>query len=209
MREENSSDSIETLSSRFSRDRFKPTEIPAKKKSFMVLPFGSSSMKNLLRFDGFFCFRPYDELVFERADSAAAASTTDSIQTLILTNVGDKILTFKIKTTSPEKFRVKPGCSQLQPGASATVSVYLLKGRSTSFLFSFSLLHRRNVQPIVRRLVWSTKRNFSLFGPWSDKNSNNNNWSNSGKRCRVLYSMNIGEIRRKMSRAKTSHFLSF
>ena len=42
--------------------------------------------------------------------------------------MGDKILTFKIKTTSPDKFRVKPGCSLLHPGASATISVYLLKG---------------------------------------------------------------------------------
>ena len=77
------------------------------------------------------CSRPYDELIFERADPPASAST-DSIQTLILTNTGDKILTFKIKTTSPEKFRVKPGCSLLHPGASATVSVYLLKGKSVS-----------------------------------------------------------------------------
>jgi hypothetical protein len=72
-------------------------------------------------------FRPHDEIVFERPDSSSSG-TNDCIQTLILTNVGDKILTFKIKTTSPDKFRVKPGCSLLHPGASATVSVYLLKG---------------------------------------------------------------------------------
>ena len=48
--------------------------------------------------------------------------------------MGSKILTFKIKTTSPDKFRVKPGCSLLHPGASATLSVYLLK---SSFLLSF------------------------------------------------------------------------
>jgi hypothetical protein len=72
-------------------------------------------------------FRPYDEMIFERTDSPPHG-TTDCIQTLTLTNVGDKILTFKIKTTSPDKFRVKPGCSLLHPGESATISVYLLKG---------------------------------------------------------------------------------
>lgn len=71
--------------------------------------------------------RPHDELIFERPDSPTQA-TTDCIQTLTLTNAGSKILTFKIKTTSPDKFRVKPGCSLLHPGASATISVYLLKG---------------------------------------------------------------------------------
>ncbi len=72
-------------------------------------------------------FRPHDEMIFERSDSFPYGNA-DCIQTLTLTNMGDKILTFKIKTTSPDKFRVKPGCSLLHPGASATVSVYLLKG---------------------------------------------------------------------------------
>ncbi|CAF4050655.1 unnamed protein product [Rotaria sp. Silwood2] len=74
--------------------------------------------------------RPYDEMIFERADSSSHG-TTDCVQTLQLTNVGDKILTFKIKTTSPDKFRVKPGCSLLHPGATTTISVYLLKAYCT------------------------------------------------------------------------------
>ncbi|CAF4688149.1 unnamed protein product [Rotaria sp. Silwood1] len=74
--------------------------------------------------------RPHDEMIFERTDSSSHG-TTDCIQTLQLTNVGDKILTFKIKTTSPDKFRVKPGCSLLHPGATATISVYLLKAYCT------------------------------------------------------------------------------
>lgn len=74
-----------------------------------------------------FLRRPHDELIFERGDSSSS-TVNDCIQTLVLTNTGSKILTFKIKTTSPDKFRVKPGCSLLHPGASATISVYLLKG---------------------------------------------------------------------------------
>ncbi|CAF1295579.1 unnamed protein product [Adineta steineri] len=75
--------------------------------------------------------RPYDEMFFERLD-APPHGTNDCIQTLILTNMGDKILTFKIKTTSPDKFRVKPGCSLLYPGETATITVYLLKAFCTS-----------------------------------------------------------------------------
>lgn len=70
--------------------------------------------------------RPYDELTFERTDGT---SNSNAVQTLTLTNVGDKLLTFKIKTTSPEKFRVKPGCSLLHSGASINISVSLLKGK--------------------------------------------------------------------------------
>jgi hypothetical protein len=66
-------------------------------------------------------------MIFERLDTPPHG-TADCIQTLTLTNVGDKILTFKIKTTSPDKFRVKPGCSLLHPGETATITVYLLKG---------------------------------------------------------------------------------
>ncbi len=79
-------------------------------------------------------------MIFERSDSSSN-HTTDCIQTLTLTNVGGKILTFKIKTTSPDKFRVKPGCSLLHPGASATISVYLLKSTlfiNNTFEYSFS-----------------------------------------------------------------------
>ena len=73
-------------------------------------------------------------MIFERSDSFPHGNA-DCIQTLTLTNMGDKILTFKIKTTSPDKFRVKPGCSLLHPGASATVSVYLLKGYFNNLYF--------------------------------------------------------------------------
>jgi len=81
-------------------------------------------------------------MIFERSDSSSH-TPTDSVQTINLLNTSDKILTFKIKTTSPDKFRVKPGCSLLHPGASATVSVYLLKSiyLLTSILFFISFLN--------------------------------------------------------------------
>ncbi|CAF0777273.1 unnamed protein product [Adineta ricciae] len=74
--------------------------------------------------------RPHDELIFERIDPPPHG-TADCIQTIMLTNTGDKLLTFKIKTTSPDKFRVKPGCSLLHPGETATINVYLLKAYCT------------------------------------------------------------------------------
>lgn len=45
--------------------------------------------------------------------------------TVTLTNNGDKIISYKIKTTSPEKFRVRPSTGILVPAASVTISVVL------------------------------------------------------------------------------------
>lgn len=47
---------------------------------------------------------------------------------MTLTNVSDQPLTYKIKTTSPEKFRVRPSCGILNPNAVASVNVLLQAG---------------------------------------------------------------------------------
>lgn len=99
-------------------------------------------------------------MIFERSDSPSSG-TNDCIQTITLRNMSDKLLTFKIKTTSPDKFRVKPGCSLLHPGASATVSVYLLKGYfpNKNFFFSSKKFHLF-IQLIVLQQIILIKKNF-------------------------------------------------
>ncbi|CAM4800151.1 unnamed protein product [Rotaria magnacalcarata] len=113
--------------------------------------------------------RPYNEMIFDRLDPSSNG-TADCIQTLSLTNVGDRILTFKIKTTSPDKFRVKPGCSILHPGASATISVYLLKAYCTptsdinkeKFLIIWTLIgHDLKQAQLVE--FWKTVPNSVLY----------------------------------------------
>lgn len=41
-----------------------------------------------------------------------------------------------MKTTSPEKFRVRPSTGILKPGASITISVVLQQGHQTTLLLS-------------------------------------------------------------------------
>ncbi|KAF6200836.1 hypothetical protein GE061_005283, partial [Apolygus lucorum] len=45
---------------------------------------------------------------------------------LTITNTSDGPITFKVKTTSPEKFRVRPYCGALGTGASVNINVLLL-----------------------------------------------------------------------------------
>ncbi|XP_014290468.1 motile sperm domain-containing protein 2 isoform X2 [Halyomorpha halys] len=52
----------------------------------------------------------------------------DLAGTLTITNATESTLIYKVKTTSPEKFRVRPSCGLLSPSASATINVVLLTG---------------------------------------------------------------------------------
>lgn len=52
----------------------------------------------------------------------------DTNATLRLKNDETVPLSFKIKTTAPEKFRVRPSAGQLNPGSSTSISVQLLPG---------------------------------------------------------------------------------
>ncbi|XP_039287227.1 motile sperm domain-containing protein 2 isoform X2 [Nilaparvata lugens] len=51
-----------------------------------------------------------------------------------ITNIADSITTFKMKTTSPEKFRVRPSYGVLAPNASQVVNVSLQPGYSAQGL---------------------------------------------------------------------------
>ncbi|CAH1395114.1 unnamed protein product [Nezara viridula] len=50
------------------------------------------------------------------------------IGTLSITNSSDATLIYKVKTTSPEKFRVRPSCGLLSPLSSASINIVLLTG---------------------------------------------------------------------------------
>ncbi|KAF4522258.1 hypothetical protein B566_EDAN011954 [Ephemera danica] len=53
---------------------------------------------------------------------------------LTLTNISNRNVSFKIKTTSPEKFRVRPSTGILAPQATSTINVLLQPGYQTSAL---------------------------------------------------------------------------
>ncbi|XP_069671502.1 motile sperm domain-containing protein 2-like [Periplaneta americana] len=61
---------------------------------------------------------PPDVIYFSNKDDELTGSVT-------LTNNGEKIISYKIKTTSPEKFRVRPSTGTLVPSGSVTISVVL------------------------------------------------------------------------------------
>uniref|UniRef100_A0A6M2DWX2 Putative vesicle-associated membrane protein-associated protein b/c n=1 Tax=Xenopsylla cheopis TaxID=163159 RepID=A0A6M2DWX2_XENCH len=52
----------------------------------------------------------------------------EMIGTITVTNKDPGSITYKVKTTSPEKFRVRPSTGPLTPGASVTISVTLQPG---------------------------------------------------------------------------------
>jgi len=51
---------------------------------------------------------------------------------LQIQNVSSKPVGYKIKTTSPEKYRVRPSTGQLGPGTTASVEIHCSGGQSTS-----------------------------------------------------------------------------
>ncbi len=60
------------------------------------------------------------------------SKATDVTRHIKLTNSGQGILAYKIKITSPDKFRVKPGTGILEPGASVQITINFLKEFHTS-----------------------------------------------------------------------------
>ncbi|CAG5116053.1 unnamed protein product [Candidula unifasciata] len=63
---------------------------------------------------------PADELVFESGDSA------DPFDIITLTNTMPYPVAFKVKTTAPEKFRVRPSSGLIKPQKTEEVHVYLI-----------------------------------------------------------------------------------
>lgn len=56
----------------------------------------------------------------------------DFIGTLELKNISSKLITYKVKTTSPDKFRVRPSNGILDPGSGLRVNVVLQPGHQIS-----------------------------------------------------------------------------
>merc|ERR1719317_494449 len=69
---------------------------------------------------------PGQEVVFS---SKEAGDLTGRVQ---IQNISRKIVGYKIKTTSPEKYRVRPSIGSLSPGLTATVEIHVSGGQATS-----------------------------------------------------------------------------
>ena len=68
---------------------------------------------------------PAHEVVF------SASATGDLVAKLQIQNVSSKPVGYKIKTTSPEKYRVRPSTGSLAPSLSATVEIHCAAAAAT------------------------------------------------------------------------------
>jgi MSP (Major sperm protein) domain len=64
---------------------------------------------------------PHDQIVFNKQED-------EFVGTFDITNIDAKPITYKIKTTAPEKFRVRPSTGILQANGSAAINVLLQPG---------------------------------------------------------------------------------
>merc|ERR1719391_1468043 len=62
----------------------------------------------------------------------SSSPTGDLVAKLQIQNVSAKPVGYKIKTTSPEKYRVRPSTGQLGPGTTASVEIHCSGSQSTS-----------------------------------------------------------------------------
>jgi len=69
---------------------------------------------------------PGQEVVFS---NTGAGDLSGRVQ---IQNISSKIVGYKIKTTSPEKYRVRPSTGSLSPGLTATVEIHVSGGQATS-----------------------------------------------------------------------------
>jgi len=69
---------------------------------------------------------PGQEVVF------VTTLTGDLVGKVLIQNISLKIVGYKIKTTSPEKYRVRPSTGSLSPGGTAAVEIYVTGGSLTS-----------------------------------------------------------------------------
>jgi len=52
----------------------------------------------------------------------------ETLDIINLKNITEQVITYKVKTTAPEKYRVRPSTGLIQPGAAVDVNVYLPPG---------------------------------------------------------------------------------
>ncbi|XP_014674528.1 PREDICTED: motile sperm domain-containing protein 2-like [Priapulus caudatus] len=95
----------------------------------------------------------------------ATDNAADSSEAITLTNRSEKAVAFKVKITSPQKYRVRPSSGVIQPGASADVTVSLQSGFSSvardKFLIMSTELEER--QPSADGLAAAWNNASSVF----------------------------------------------
>jgi hypothetical protein len=97
--------------------------LPEMPKPEMASHIGASNDQSKASNANYLSINPGDEILFILNDNK-----TDLIQYLNLTNTSGFSLAYKIKITSPDKFRVKPGSGIIEPSQSLQILINFLKG---------------------------------------------------------------------------------
>ncbi|GAB6019310.1 hypothetical protein CHUAL_000905 [Chamberlinius hualienensis] len=103
----------------------------------------------------YFTISPSHILLFPNGQQDNDANTT-----LILANDKSSVVAFKVKTTAPSKYRVRPGNGILAPGGKAEVIITLLAGNSVNdrsqdkFLVLGMEIDDENIDPTELADVW-------------------------------------------------------
>jgi len=109
-----------------------PTEIrrrkhpaPASTRSTASRMSSSESEKSLQRFsdNSLLKVNPDQEIIFSPSSGGDFAARVQ------LTNTSDKIAAYKMKTTSPEKYRVRPSTGSLGQGQSITIEIHVSRSQ--------------------------------------------------------------------------------
>ncbi|KAK2533798.1 Mospd2 [Columba livia] len=87
------------------------------------------------------CSSPAEELYF------GSKETGEKKCLIVLTNVTKNIVAFKVRTTAPEKYRVKPSNSSCEPGMSLDIIVSLHGGFAASLQDRFLIMAAEMDQP--------------------------------------------------------------
>ncbi|XP_078354985.1 motile sperm domain-containing protein 2-like, partial [Oculina patagonica] len=103
----------------------------------------------------FLMITPSEELVF-----TGTTSTGEILQSLSLTNNTLSTVAFKVKTTSPESYRVRPSSGVIPATSSAEVSVFLQPGHAASVIRDKFLVMSTELQdeksPSELATLWKT-----------------------------------------------------
>uniref|UniRef100_S4RPB8 Motile sperm domain containing 2 n=1 Tax=Petromyzon marinus TaxID=7757 RepID=S4RPB8_PETMA len=87
---------------------------------------------------------PAEELQFGSRESGG-----DTKCLMVLTNATQAPVAFKVKTTAPEKYRVRPSNGNLEPGASCDVQIALLSSYEASQLDKFQVIAAEVKEEVV------------------------------------------------------------
>ncbi|XP_061431729.1 motile sperm domain-containing protein 2 isoform X1 [Lethenteron reissneri] len=126
---------------------------------------------------------PAEELQFGSRESGG-----DTKCLMVLTNATQAPVAFKVKTTAPEKYRVRPSNGNLEPGASCDVQIALLSSYEASQMDKFQVIAAEVKEEVVGAVP------FDLSAFW--KNVPRQSLVEHRLRCRVVAEARNGGLSR-------------